>query len=176
MAASSDHPPGALHQITPGPGSGEGVVAALGRIPSGLFVVTWREADVDRAMLASWVMQAGFDPPSVSIAFAPGRDLLAAIDQGIPFVVNLLADSQRPLLARFGKPPAPGDSPFTGLEVHRTGSGTVALAGVAGWLECRAVSRAATGDHVVVVAEVAAGDSASAEGPLVHVRKNGLRY
>ena len=158
------------------PKPGDGLAAALGRIPSGLFVITWREGDSDRAMLASWVMQAGFVPPAVSLAVAATRDLLAAIDRGVPLVVNLLTESQRPLLARFGKPAAPGDDPFAGLAVLRTASGTAALQASGGWLECRALSRATAGDHVVVVAEVVGGDCASSEEPLVHVRKNGLRY
>ena len=148
------------------------MAAALGRIPSGLFVVAWREGDADRTMLASWVMQAGFAPPAISVAVAPSRDLLAALDRGVPFVVNVLAESQRPLLARFGKPT---DDAFAGLAVHRTPAGAAALADAAAWLECRAVARAVHGDHVVVVAEVGAAGGTAAE-PLVHVRKNGLRY
>jgi len=127
-------------------------------------------------MLASWVMQAGFSPPSVSVAVAPTRDLLDAIDRGLPFVVNVLGESQRGLLSRFGKPSNPGEDPFAGLDTLRTPGGTVALAAAAGWIECRGTSRAAAGDHVVVVAEIVGGDSGSAGAPLVHVRKNGLRY
>lgn len=169
-----DSPPSP--QPTDAPGAGEGIAAALGRIPSGLFVISWRDGEADRTMLASWVMQAGFTPPSVSVAVAPTRDLLAAIDRGIPFVVNVLGESQRGLLSRFGKPSNPGEDPFAGLDTLRTPWGTAALAAAAGWIECRGTSRAAAGDHVVVVAEVVGGESGSAGAPLVHVRKNGLRY
>lgn len=146
--------------------------AALGRIPSGLFVVAWRDGESDRAMLASWVMQAGFAPPAVSVAVAPSRDLLAAVDRGGAFAVSVLAESQRPLLARFGKPAA---DPFAGLAVDRTPSGLAVLVGAAAWLECRPAARVGHGDHVVVVADVVAGGGAAGE-PLVHLRKNGLRY
>ena len=111
---------------------------------------------------------------------APGAvrtpQLLAAIDRGLPFVVNVLGESQRGLLSRFGKPSNPGEDPFTGLDTLRTPGGIAALAAASGWIECRATTRAAAGDHVVVVAEVVGGDSGSAGAPLVHVRKNGLRY
>jgi flavin reductase (DIM6/NTAB) family NADH-FMN oxidoreductase RutF len=110
------------------------------------------------------------------VAVAPTRDLLAAIDRGLPFVVNVLGESQRGLLSRFGKPSNPGEDPFTGLDTLRTPGGIAALASASGWIECRATTRAAAGDHVVVVAEVVGGDSGSAGAPLVHVRKNGLRY
>jgi flavin reductase (DIM6/NTAB) family NADH-FMN oxidoreductase RutF len=149
-----------------------GIPTALGRIPSGLFVVAWRDGDHDRCMLASWVMQAGFAPPQVSVAVAASRDLLAALDQGTAFAVSVLADAQRSLLARFGKP---ADDAFAGLAVQRTATGAAVLADAAAWLDCRPTARAAHGDHVVVLAEVVAGGGTGAE-PAVHVRKNGLRY
>lgn len=159
----------------------DGLAAALGRIPSGLFVITWREDGRDRGMLASWVMQAGFAPPLVTVAVAPGRDLLAAIEAGAPFVVNVLADTQRPLLARFGKPAAAGEDLFAGLGVGRAACGAPTLDGAAAWLECTPLSRAGgsadvAGDHVVVLARVIAAAAGPDVPPLVHLRKNGLRY
>lgn len=149
-----------------------GIPAALGRIPSGLFVVAWRDGDADRCMLASWVMQAGFAPPQVSVAVAASRDLLAVLDRGTPFAVSVLADAQRSLLGRFSKPAADA---FAGLALHRTATGAAVLADAAAWLDCKPTARAAHGDHVVVLAEVVAGGGTGAE-PAVHVRKNGLRY
>ncbi len=149
-----------------------GVPIALGRIPSGLFVVAWRDGDEDRCMLASWVMQAGFAPPQVSVAIASSRDLMAVIDRGATFAVSVLAESQRSLLARFGKP---SPDAFAGLPLHRTATGCAVLADAAAWLDCRPTARTAHGDHVVVLAEVVAGGGTGAE-PAVHVRKNGLRY
>ena len=132
-------------------------------------------------MLASWVMQAGFTPPLVTIAVAPSRDLLATIDQCRPFVINVLGESQRSLVARFGKPAALGDDPFAGLRVDRTPAGQPVLLDAAGWLECRPVSQAGgsggpMGDHVVVLARVDAAGCGPDEPPLVHTRRNGLRY
>ena len=162
--------------------------AALGRIPSGLFIVTWRVTDAahatggaDRGMLASWVMQGGFDPPMVTLAIAPERDLVAAIDQCQPFVINVLGESQRPLLARFGRPAAPGQDPFEGLELDRTPAGVASLGGAAAWLECRAASQTGggggpSGDHCIILARVVAAGAAPERQPLVHLRRNGLRY
>lgn len=158
-------------------GAADAVSLALGRIPSGLFVISWRSDDTDRGMLASWVMQAGFEPPSLTVAVARARDLLAAVHAGSHFVVNVLAESQRPLLGRFGKP---GDEPFAGLEVGRTPSGIATLPETAGWLECLplpdAIGEAGPGDHVVVRGTVIAAGCGGERQPLVHVRKNGLRY
>lgn len=154
----------------------DAVATALGRIPSGLFIVSWRHEGVDRTMLASWVMQAGFAPPSVTMAVAASRDLLPAIAGGTPFVITILGESQRPLLARFGRPVASGEDPFAGLDIVRSPSGAAALASGAGWLECRGTAQAAGGDHVIIVAEVTAAGNGSGEPALVHTRRNGLRY
>ena len=43
---------------------------ALGRIPSGLFIVTAKYEDQEDAVLASWVNQSSFEPPEVTIALA----------------------------------------------------------------------------------------------------------
>jgi len=127
-------------------------------------------------MLASWVMQSGFSPPSVTIAIGTTRDLLPAVTGGTPFVVNLLAESQRSLLGRLGRPQAEGEEAFPGVEIRRTPSGNAIIAAAAGWLECRAIASVSAHDHMVVVAEVQAGE-ADAEAPaLVHLRRNGLRY
>jgi flavin reductase (DIM6/NTAB) family NADH-FMN oxidoreductase RutF len=152
--------------------------AALGRIPSGLFVIAWRTEDHDRVMLASWVMQAGFEPPMLSVAVAPSREFLAAARGGLPFVVNVLAEHQRNLLARFGKPLAEGQDPFAGLTVERTAENIAAVADAASWLACRMVGEAVVdgADHIVIMARVEAARGSSGIEPLVHIRKNGLKY
>jgi flavin reductase (DIM6/NTAB) family NADH-FMN oxidoreductase RutF len=174
-------PPSESDAGSPHDAGNAAIPAALGRIPSGLFIVTWREAACDRGMLASWVMQAGFSPPMITVAVAPGRDLLAAIDSGARLVVNVLADSQRGLLARFGKPASAGDDPFAGLSVGRSESGTATLGGAAAWLECVSVAQTSGTDvhrcdHVVVLAQVTSASGSGDLAPLVHLRKNGLRY
>lgn len=167
-----------LPSQTPTPASLDGFASALGRIPSGLFIVTWRAADTDRGMLASWVMQAGFEPPLVSVAVGTSRDLLGVVRSGGPFAVNVLAESQRSLLARFGKPPAAGEDPFAGLAIDRTPAGVATLAEAAGWMECRGVAEAAAAgaDHVVVLGRIEAAGGQPNLAPLVHLRRNGLKY
>lgn len=163
---------------TPAAASLDGFASALGRIPSGLFIVTWRATDADRGMLASWVMQAGFEPPLVSVAVGTARDLLGVVRAGGPFAINVLAESQRGLLARFGKPPAAGEDPFAGLAIDRTPAGVATLADAAGWMECRGVAEAsaAGADHVIVLGRIEVAGGRPDAAPLVHVRRNGLKY
>jgi flavin reductase (DIM6/NTAB) family NADH-FMN oxidoreductase RutF len=152
------------------------IATALGRIPSGLFIVSWRDGDIDRTMLASWVMQAGFSPPAVTVAVGTSRELLGAIARGTSFVLNILGDSHRSLLARFGRPAADGEDPFAGLDAVRSPCGAAALAAATAWLECRCIAQAPAGDHVIVIAEITAAGTGPEQPPLVHSRRNGLRY
>ena len=167
MAASD---PAGSAQDTP-------LAVALGRIPSGLFLVMWRDGDEDRVMLASWVMQAGFSPPAISLGVERSRDALPFLQQGGRFVLHVLGTADRGLIGRFAKPASPGSSPFEGLEITRSDCGAAVLAGVGNVLACRATACCATGDHEVVVATVE--DAIRADGtvdPTIHIRKNGLRY
>ena len=175
-------------------GSVEEIAAVLGRIPSGLFVVTWLDPDGggDRGMLASWVMQAGFEPPSISLAVVPSRGLAAAIEAGTPFVVNLLAEVQRSMVGRFGRPATPAKDgqagqgegrydPFDGLAVERAPCGAAILGPGSAWLECVGAGDVTVTDHRIIVAVVRSAGcvglpAAGSDGPIVHIRKNGLRY
>jgi flavin reductase (DIM6/NTAB) family NADH-FMN oxidoreductase RutF len=154
----------------------------LGRIPSGLFIVTWREDDADRTMLTSWLMQAGFEPPAISIAVGRDRQFLKAAESGeLRFVVNLLADSQRNLLGRFGKPAPEGHDLFAGLAISRAPCGAVILPETVGWMECRVrslppTSAAAPGDHLIVIGDITVAGTGPGAAPLVHLRKSGLHY
>lgn len=155
----------------------QAVASGLGRIPSGLFIVTWRSEAADRAMLASWVMQAGFDPPSISIAVENTRDLLPHLQAGGACVVHVLGSSDRSLLGRFAKPPTSGQDPFAGLNVSRGGCGAVVLLDAAVALECQATASCVAGDHTIVTAAVTAAPLVNAATePAIHLRKNGLRY
>lgn len=161
----------------PSPPEESSLAVALGRIPSGLFLVMWRDGDADRVMLASWVMQAGFTPPAISLGVEQSRDALPFLQQGGRFVLHVLGAEDRGLIGRFAKPPTPGSDPFEGLEVSRSDCGAVVLGGVANVLECRATASCSAGDHEIVVATVEKAVRADgAVEPTVHVRKNGLRY
>ena len=73
------------------------LAAALGRVPSGLFVLTARHDGMETGMLVSWVQQAGFAPPSLTIAMARERPARRLIDAGGAFAVKFVLSSRRRL-------------------------------------------------------------------------------
>ncbi len=149
---------------------------ALGRIPSGLFVVTVRRGDAETGMLASWIQQCSFNPPQITVAVNAEREILGWLEPGCRFTVNILDASQTDMIVHFGRGFAPGQPAFEGLDIERpTDSGPV-LAEALAYLECEVVKRHQAGDHVMLVALIQSGRVLSDGQPMVHVRKSGFHY
>jgi flavin reductase (DIM6/NTAB) family NADH-FMN oxidoreductase RutF len=154
----------------------DSLAAALGRVPSGLFVLTARDGDRETGMLSSWVQQCSFDPPQVSVAVRKGRDILDWLAEGRPFVVNVIPEGGKALVAHFGNGFEPGEPAFEGLQVCRERETPPVLLASLAYLECRVVAHLDAGDHVLVIGRVVAGAVLHDGKPTVHVRKNGLKY
>ena len=157
--------------MTPPPDS---ALAALGRIPSGLFVLTLRHGGRETGMLASWVQQCSFDPPQISAAIRKGRYVLDWLSAGAGFTMNVLPEGDKRLIAHFGKGFDEGEEAFAGLDVIR-GDG-VALAAAHAHVECRVAALHDVGDHVLVVGRVVGGAVLSEGKTATHVRKSGKHY
>ncbi len=151
--------------------------AALGRVPSGLFILTVRHQGQETGMLASWVMQAGFEPPTVTIAVKKGRYVAQWLLEKAPAVLNLVAEGQGNLLSHFGRGFKPGEDAFGELKLFRTREGVPVLEDCLGHLECRVLDHVDSPDHHVFLAEVVGGRlHQTGAKPWVHVRKSGLQY
>jgi flavin reductase (DIM6/NTAB) family NADH-FMN oxidoreductase RutF len=150
-------------------------LAALGRVPSGLFVLTARQGSVETGLLTSWVQQCSFEPPQVTVALKRGRDVTAWLTPGTVFVLNILDDTQTDMIAHFGKGVSPGEPAFEGLDVERPG-GLPVLSESLAYLECQVAGRCEAGDHDVVIGRVVGGRMLNDGHPMVHVRKNGSHY
>jgi flavin reductase (DIM6/NTAB) family NADH-FMN oxidoreductase RutF len=154
----------------------QALAAALGRVPSGLFVLTVRKGDQETGMLASWVQQCSFDPPQISLAVKPGRFAADLLTDKAAFVVNILPEGANDLLKHFGKGFGPGEPAFTGLDVYATAEGVPVLRAALAHLDCRVADRFRTGDHDLVIGRVVGGRLHSEGLPAVHIRKSGAHY
>ena len=79
----------------------DGLKLALGRIPSGLYAVGAGHGGERIGMLCSFVEQAGFEPPMISIALGADRPLRQVLERGELFSVNILGTEDKALLAAF---------------------------------------------------------------------------
>lgn len=150
--------------------------APLGRITSGIYILTARSGERSTGMLTSWVMQAGFEPPMVSIAVKKERYLNDWLTKGEPIVLNIVAEKQTDLLKHFGSGFEPDEPAFEGLEITHCPRGVPILSASLGHLECEPVSHVDSGDHRIFLARVTRGGMHREAAPMVHIRKSGVNY
>lgn len=149
---------------------------ALGRVPTGLYVVTTLDGERPLGFVGSFLIQVGFDPPSVCVAIAHGRDHLAAIRANGRFSVSILDGESSGLMGAFFKKYEGDEGPYDQVETTAAPGGTPVLAGALAWLECEVTGEHDAGDHVVVFGRVTEGAQLREGDPAVHLRKNGLGY
>ncbi|MDB9525114.1 diflavin flavoprotein [Oscillatoria sp. CS-180] len=155
-----------------------GMDQALGRLSSGLYLLTVRKGDVTGAMLASWVMQASFQPLGVAIAAAKDRAIESLLQVGDTFVLNTLEEGNyQHLMKHFLKRFPPGADRFAGIDTHAAANGSPILAEALAYLECTVNHRLDASDHWIVCCTAKAGRVANVDGlTAVHHRRVGSHY
>lgn len=150
---------------------------AMGRIPSGLFVLTARNEDRRMGILASWVQQVSFEPPMISIAVAKGRPIMPLISDSKRFGLCQLPQGEKIYMRKFASQTDPQDDPFLGFELcDETVTNVPILANVLGYFECDLVCHLdVEADHDLFVGQVRAGNFITGK-PHVHLRKSGFSY
>ncbi|MEL7036109.1 MAG: diflavin flavoprotein [Cyanobacteria bacterium J06592_8] len=149
---------------------------AVGRLVGSLCVMSCRREDVESAMLASWVSQATFNPPGLTVAVAKDRALESLTHSNDKFVLNILEEGKQ-LRKHFTKRFEPGEDRFVGLEIDEASNGCVILKDGLAYLECEVKQRMECGDHWIIYATVSNGQVLNSEGvTAVHYRKTGTHY
>ena len=151
---------------------------AIGRISGGLYIITAQKGDVKSAMLASWVSQASFEPPGMTIAVAKDRAIESLMQVGDRFVLNVLEEGKyQPLMKHFLKRFKPGADRFAGVKTQTAENGSPILTDALAYLECEVVSRMECADHWIVYSKINRGRVSNPEGlTAVHHRKVGNYY
>jgi len=152
------------------------MAAAVGRVPSGIYVLTIQHEQYETGMLASFVQQCSFQPLQVSVAIKREREISRWLTEGAAFTLNVLEAGQTDMVVQFGKGFSLDQPAFAGIEVERPEGGAPVLTEALAYLQCRVVSRFPAGDHDLLVAKVVGGKVLDEGQPMVHVRKSGLHY
>lgn len=155
----------------PGP-----LARALGRIPSGLYLVTTLDGTDPVGFVGSFVQQVGFQPPVVAVAVGKTRGPLAALRAEKAFGISILDAASGGVMGRFFRKLEPPATPFDGLRLVTAKTGCPLIGESLAWLDCVVVGEHELADHVVVFGEVVAGAQVREGDPSVHLRKNGLSY
>lgn len=151
---------------------------ALGRLSSGLYIITTKKGDISSAMLASWVTQASLKPLGVAIAVAKDRAIGALMQVGDRFVLNVLEEGNcQKLMKHFLKRFPPGADRFADVKTYPATGGSPILAEALAYMECEVISRMEGSDHWIVYSTVQTGRVAKLDAlTTVHHRKVGNHY
>jgi flavin reductase (DIM6/NTAB) family NADH-FMN oxidoreductase RutF len=150
---------------------------ALGRIPSGVFVLTATLADQSTATLVSWVQQTSFSPPALAFALAKDRPVRKFIENGARFALSILGKSDHALMKKYARGIPEDQDPFTDVATARTAAGAIYLADSAAWLECQLLQTVDfNADHDLFIAQIIDGALLKDDPPFTHVRGNGFHY
>jgi len=129
---------------------------AVGRIVSSLCVMTLNNDFNHSGLLTSWVSQATFNPPGLTIAL-PREQAEELIPQNdTPFVLNILKEG-RNVRRAFQRAIAPGENRFAELATHEASNGCLVLEDSLAYLECRVQNRMECHDHWLLYAIVENG-------------------
>lgn len=158
----------------------ETLAPILGRVPSGAFILVAGDGHGQTTgMLASWVQQASFEPPQLTVAVNKSRYLIDWLQQGAAVTINQVAKGDGTLFKHFGKGFDLGADAFSGVDSCPGVTGLPLLKAAVSSMEGVVSARMEAGDHVIflvtVTNAVAHRVGADVE-PYVHVRKNGFNY
>lgn len=157
------------------------IAPILGKTPSGVFILTANDGEGNETgMLASWVQQASFEPPIVSVAVNTKRYLNDWLQKTQVAAVSLVGKSKSgSFFKQFGKGFDPVVPAFDGIEITRGTTGVPLLADALGSLEGTIIQSIETGDHTIFFLQIenaVKGFAFDADEPFVHIRKNGFSY
>ena len=151
---------------------------AVGRLVGSMCIVTTQKEEVSGAMLASWVSQATFNPPGLTVAVAKERAIESLLFKGNNFVLNVLPEGKHiSLMKHFLKPFAPGEDRFEGVETEEAENGCPILKDSLAYVECQVANRMECGDHWLLYAVAEQGSVFQPDGvTAIHHRKSGTHY
>ena len=149
---------------------------ALGRVPSGVFILTAKHQTQVAAMMASWVMQASFTPPTITIAVATGRPILQLIEASGRLALSILPQDDKTLMKHYARFKG-GEDPFAGVSTQPAPSGVPVLSDALGYLDCKVTGvHTFGGDHDLIIAEITDGAMLREGAAFTHQRGNGFHY
>lgn len=126
--------------------------AALSRFPSGVTVVTTKDAnDIFHGITVSAFCSVSLEPPLILICVEKTAGSHFALERSEAFVVNFLSVSQAELSERFA---STLPDKFDAVEFRLGIDGIPVLTGCLVTMECRLTNSHDGGDHTIFVGEV----------------------
>lgn len=149
---------------------------AVGRVTGSICLITAKQGDTRIGVLTSWVSQASFNPPGLTISVRKDGVGAMLASEGEPFALNILKEGKG-VPRHFLKPQVPGEDRFAGVPVQESSNGCPVLTDAIAYLECSVQNRMDCGDHWLIYATVNNGKVMDTTAvTAVNHRKSGNQY
>lgn len=146
---------------TRAPAGDRGLRDVLARWASGVAVLAVRQDDDVLAMTVTAFLPVSLQPPLIAVAVGEHLPLATMLTPGTPFAVSILGQDQRRWANVFADAFAADRSGFPAV-------GDPVLSGCTAALACVVVSAEATGDHLLVLGDVASVHLGDDDTPLLY--------
>ncbi len=143
----------------------QNIARGMRLIPNGVFVVASSHDGETHGFTATWVSQASYRNPLLTVAVDKGHDTYKLIQQSGQLVCNQLTASQVDVAEHFGHRDRPPQSEFFREE---NGQQVPVLKDCLAAIFCRVVDTLDARDHVVLLVEAIDSQVFSAEPPLLY--------
>jgi len=154
-------------------------VRAVGHIPTSVTAITSHIREVDSIMLCSWISQASFNPPAITLSISKKNSPEGLFLLNSKFIVNVLgAGKEKGAMKLLNKGFRSGNDCFEGYEIERDETTNCAmLKDAASYMKCTVTDRMDTGDHWLLLATIEDGKVLDAKSPtFFHHRRTGSQY
>ena len=155
------------------------ILRAVGKIPSGLFILATGECPRISAMLVSFVQQLSFEPLCIGVAIHKDREIGATIEKSGFFTLNICSAGDKGLLRKYARHVLTGDAALADVVHRKLPDGGIALPEACAFIYCRYCSRVSYhADHELFIGIAQDGDliADSAAKPMIHTRHDGSKY
>jgi flavin reductase (DIM6/NTAB) family NADH-FMN oxidoreductase RutF len=152
---------------------------ALGRVPSGVYILTAQHDGRSTAMMASWVQQASFTPPALSVGIAKDRPIARMIQASRTFALSVVPEhDESHIMRKYARGVPENEDPFAGMKTEKTPVlGLPVLSDALAIMECRVMQVVSfSGDHELYIGEIVGGKLTREGKPFIHLRGSGFHY
>ncbi len=146
----------------------ENLRKAMRRWPTGVTIVTARDAETQHGMTVSSFTSLSLEPALVLVSLEQTTKTYRLVQQARHFAVTVLGQHQKEISDRFAGRMPDSEDRFKGLETFSLFSGAPLLADGLAWFDCVVVATYPAGSQTVFIGEVLEARSGLPEPPLIY--------
>ena len=146
----------------------------LGMMTYGVYVLTTKVKDKYSAATVTWVSQASFDPPMISVCLKRNSGAYSLVKEKKEFILHMLSEEQKDVASNFFTSTELEDDKLNG-EAFKLIDGLPVLNVAPSYVHCSVLEILEIGDHPLFLCEVESVNLKNSVKPL-ELRRTGWKY